>query len=165
MSGARLHLFTLSVVLLLAASISQRAFAVQSDSAARRQIAALAQRFVETMKAGDVETPTSLWTEDAWAAPPGAPPIRGREGMRQWFRETYATGRITNLAFHPVEVKVHGDYAYETGHFVFSIQPPGGAAVLNDQGHYFVEWHRGADGQWRARREVWNSAIPNPPRQ
>lgn len=137
-----------------------------TESTVRSELARLTQRFSDAMKAGDVETPVSLWTEDAWAAEPGrATPITGRAGMRQWFRDTYGAGRITNLAFHPIELKVHNDYAYETGHFVFTLQPSGGAAPMNDQGHYFIEWHRGADGQWRARREVWNSAVPPSPQR
>lgn len=137
-----------------------------AESAARSEIARLTQRFIDAMKAGDVETPVSLWTEDGWAAEPGrATPISGRAAFRQWFRDTYAAGRVTNVAFHPIDLKVHNDYAYETGHFVFTIQPTGGAAPMNDQGHYFIEWHRGADGQWRARREVWNSGVaPAQPR-
>lgn len=143
---------------------NQRKSSDRPESEVRTELARLMQRFVNAMKAGDVETPASLWTEDGWAAEPGrAQPVRGRDGMRQWFRDTYAAGRITNLAFHPSELKVHGDYAYETGHFVFTLQPHAGGAALNDQGHYFIEWHRGADGQWRARREVWNSAVPTVP--
>lgn len=134
------------------------------DNTTRADLARLTQRFVDAMKASDVETPVSLWTEDAWVAPPGMQPLQGREGVRRWFRDTYAAGRITNLAFHPTEVRVHGDYAYETGHFVLSLQPSGGGAMMNDQGHYFIEWHRGTDAQWRARREVWNSAVPVPAR-
>lgn len=139
---------------------SSQGTASTTESAVRTELAQLTERFINAMKAGDVETPVSLWTEDGWAAEPGrAQPIMGRAGMRQWFTEMYGTGRITNLAFHPSDLKVHGDYAYETGHFVFTLQPAGGAA-MNDQGHYFIEWQRGADGQWRARREVWNSATP-----
>jgi|SRR5688572_23307582 len=131
------------------------------ESEVRKELAQLTQRFADAMKASDVETPVSLWTEDAWAAEPGrAQPVTGRAGMRQWFRDSYGAGRITNVAFHPSDLKVHGDYAYETGHFVFTLQPTGGAPAMNDQGHYFIEWQRGTDGQWRARREVWNSAVP-----
>ena len=53
--------------------------------------------------AGDWDEFVDLYTEDAVMIVSGAGKIGGREAMRRWYREAFATQPMRSLVFYPVE--------------------------------------------------------------
>lgn len=123
-----------------------------------------ADQFEQAMLAGDVETLSSFYAEDAVLLPANGPRVDGRAAIRDGFTEMFATGAPTAFTLDPTSIVVSedGTMAYEVGTFSWTGTGPDGTE-MTDTGKYLVVWEP-VDGEWKISVDTWNSdAMPGAP--
>jgi uncharacterized protein (TIGR02246 family) len=150
MTGTALAIF----IQLLLAGVNP----VQGQDAVRVAIEKRAAEFSAAFNRGDVKAVAAMYTEDAIALPPDADIVRGRTAIEKLWTEAMASG-MKSITFTVLDVQSSGDLAVETGRAAIGLQPAG-QPVTTQTGKYVVVWQRGADGQWRLLRDIWNSGGP-----
>jgi len=81
--------------------------------------------------------------------------IKGREAIQASWNGSLQMG-IKDAVLTTVEVSGAGDYAYEIGKVLLTIQPAGQAA-LQQTAKYVVVWKKAASGSWQLHVDIWNS--------
>lgn len=127
---------------------------VQDQDAIRVAIEKRAAEFSAAFNRGDVKAVAVMYTEDAIALPPDADIVRGRAAIEMLWTDAMASG-IKSITFTVLAVQSGGNLAVETGRATLGVQPAG-QPVTTQAGKYVVVWQRGADGQWRLLRDIWN---------
>jgi uncharacterized protein (TIGR02246 family) len=150
MAGTALAIF----VHLLLAGVSP----VQGQDAVRVAIEKRAAEFSAAFNRGDVKAVAAMYTEDAIALPPDADIVRGRTAIEKLWTDAMASG-MKSITFTVLDVQSSGDLAVETGRAAIGLQTAG-QPVTTQAGKYVVVWQRGADGQWRLLRDIWNGGGP-----
>lgn len=121
---------------------------------AREAIEAKLDAFEAAFNRGDAAAVAGFYTEDAVLLPPDAERVEGRQAVAAYWREGI-DGGLTDLDLKAFEVMEAGALAYEIG--AFSLNSPGeGEQPVSLTGKYIVIWQRGADGEWRLHRDIWN---------
>ncbi len=111
--------------------------------------------FVGKFAAKDAAGVAAHYTEDAVAFPPNENRIAGRDNIQKMW-QGWIDGGLTDLTLKAVEVEESGDLAYEEG--LYSVKIPGTDGKTTEEvGKYIVVWKKGADGQWRLHRDIWNA--------
>lgn len=122
---------------------------------ARDEIGATYQTMEKAFHDGNVELIAASYTDDAeWFAPEGRV-IKGRSAIGRAWRENGGSGG-NRLRFDVAEFDQDGSRADEVGRF--TISGPDGDVIT--AGKYLVVWARQPDGQWKARRGMFNWDIP-----
>lgn len=129
------------------------AFEVSRTNLARVGVMRANGAFEAAVAAGDADAVATLYTAGAVAFPPGAPPVQGREAVRELFAGMVASG-VDGLSLETREVRAMGDYALEFGTGTITV---GGEA--GDPFSYSVLWMKDGDA-WRLHRDIWNSDGP-----
>lgn len=130
------------------------------------EVAALLQRdaeFAAEASVGrDVEKVVSYWSEDAVVAPPGQPPIVGRDALRKYVADSYQVPgfNITWEATADPEFSADFDMAYMWARNEVSFNGPDGNLVTV-HGRGLTVWRREADGEWRCTADSWNDEAPS----
>jgi uncharacterized protein (TIGR02246 family) len=148
----------IAVALHLLLGIGEPPAPAQAQDAVRVAIEKQAADFAAAFNRGDAKAVAAMYTEDAIALPPDADLVRGRAAIEKLWTEAMASGMKT-LAFTVLDVQSSGNLAVETGRAMIGLQPPG-QPMTTQAGKYVVVWQRGADGQWRLLRDIWNSGGP-----
>lgn len=117
------------------------------------------ESLVAAVLAGNSGDAAARYTEDAALFPPGAPPVRGREAIGEF----WAGADVAAFVIRTGEVEASGDLAAETGTWAITLRTPEGAEE-SSAGSYVVVWRREA-GRWRLHRDIWNedggrAAVP-----
>lgn len=152
---SRLAAVVLAAALVLACGRTDRAPLSQADRDALRQADEEMQRAVVQ---GDWDTVASHYAEDAYLDPPGAPPVRGRDDIRNYFVSTLAS--VSEFALEPRYVEGEGDLAYVRGRWSLSARMPdaaGDTVTVRDQGSYVVVRRRQDDGRWLIVEDIVQS--------
>jgi ketosteroid isomerase-like protein len=153
-------LVTMSLCAVIAcAQRVSRTLDTTADEAALR---AADDTFVRAYNSGDLETVVAFYAEDAVLQPDGAPAVRGREAIREYFRSAIAVerkavesrpGTLSDRA-----VGVSGDMGWSSGEN--KVIEPGGAITWSGK---FLSVSRKVNGKWLYIRDTWNSDTPTPP--
>ena len=148
----RTHLLTTLALSALLAGCSGADRAPAIDEAAVHQ--ELTERMAaarDVLLAGDAETFIAFWTSDARILEPGVD--RSGEALHEYIRDFFATSRILSFDNQPYDRFLHGEVAYETGHYdeAVQIQEQEPMTIRN---YYFLRWEKGTDGVWRFDRLV-----------
>ncbi len=113
-----------------------------------------------------MDTPAivALWEDDGVTILPGHARIRGKQAIFAFIDDAVkkipgAKMRTFELACGGIEIA--GDWASEycEEHQVVDIP---GAKTFDGTGHLLFVLHRGTDGNWRLKREMWNEGGPGP---
>jgi uncharacterized protein (TIGR02246 family) len=111
--------------------------------------------FVAKFAANDTKGLAQHYTEDAVAFPPNEERIAGRESIQKMWQNWIDAG-LADLTLKPAQVEESGTLAYEEG--TYSIKIPGSDGKTSEEiGKYIVVWKKGADGEWRLHRDIWNT--------
>ncbi|MER8437828.1 DUF4440 domain-containing protein [Mesorhizobium sp. M1312] len=111
--------------------------------------------FVAKFAAKDTTGLAQHYTEDAVAFPPNEERIAGRESVQKMWQSWIDAG-LTDLTLKAAQVEESGTLAYEDG--TYSIKIPGSDGKISEEiGKYIVVWKKGADGEWRMHRDIWNT--------
>jgi len=155
------HKFMLCVLVVVAVGLIACQPADTFDAeAAKAEIEAVNAKFAEAIANQDAEAVAALYTEDAWLMPAHHAMLTGRDGVRSHMEQVFGMG-VQSLSLTTKELRGHGNMAYEIGTFTATIGM-GEEATMEDEGKYIVIWRKGADGQWRIHRDIWNSNEPLP---
>ncbi len=116
-----------------------------------------------SVASGDLETYTSLFTEDAWSMPPNSPVSEGREEILAAFSQMTQFGTV-QFNLEALDVHVCGTSAVERGAFTLDFTPFSESSPIpafHDEGHYLVHWVE-EDGKWLIRTDAPVSTVPIP---
>jgi uncharacterized protein (TIGR02246 family) len=112
--------------------------------------------------AGDGAAVAALYAEDAVLNAPGAPSVRGKAAIRDYYLKdapAFAASGLTASDDPATDVGQSGDLAWESG--TYKATDKSGAVV--DTGKFLSVLQR-KDGKWMILRDTWNSDTPAPPR-
>jgi uncharacterized protein (TIGR02246 family) len=113
-------------------------------------------KFGEAVRKGDAAAIAALYSEDATVLPPDSAMIKGRAAIQATWNGSLQMG-VKDAVLTTIEVSSAGDYAYEIGKVLLTIQPSGQAA-MQQTAKYVVVWKKAASGTWQLHVDIWNSA-------
>jgi ketosteroid isomerase-like protein len=121
-----------------------------------RSLDDLQKRVDAAIVAGDIDTYVTLIAADAVLMPPDAPPVVGREAIREWSRNN-ARAHVFE-AYEPTdaELTIAGDWAFRRASFRMTLAPRSGGPTIHDAGKFIIIYQRQQDG-WKVARDIWNS--------
>jgi uncharacterized protein (TIGR02246 family) len=131
--------------------MSQAVSAFDFRGAIERAIAV----FESAANAKDAASIARLYTEDATFLPPGAPPIKGRANIQQFWQGFFQAG-ASDGKLHIVDVVSLGDIAYEIGAFEANLPTPQGGKARTE-GKDVVIWKRQSDGNIQIAVDIFNT--------
>lgn len=137
-----------------AASVGQAPSAA-SDSAAH----AAHENYVRMINSNNIDSLTSMFTDDVVFLAAGAKPIVGKAAVREWADGYYKAFR-TKWDKPVQEFVIAGDYAFERYSYTSTDTPVGGGADVVDTGWGLVVYHREPDGVWRVARDAFGPDHP-----
>lgn len=118
----------------------------------RSAIDAANRGFVDAINRGDLDAAMEVYTDDAHILPPGAPMVRGRPAIRDFWAGAAEQMGITGVGLETVELREAGDgQAQEIGRWVMH-----GADGELGRGKYVVNW-KDDGGRWRWDWDIWNT--------
>jgi ketosteroid isomerase-like protein len=124
------------------------------EPAARRQIDAGNQAWIDGMKQGNVAMIAATYTSDAVDCSPEGDCIRGRTAIAQHMTESMAKlGKAESASVASAGSVRQGRFVYEWGQAEASF--PNGKKVVD---RYLTAWREEPDGTWKIFR---NLVIPN----
>ena len=108
----------------------------------------------------DVEKVVSYWSDDAVVMEPSQPAIEGKEAIRGFVTQSFATPgfRIHWVSQKPT-FSPDGKMAYMRGTDEMTVPGPKGAPMTLHLRGYSV-WRKDADGVWRCTVDIANEAPP-----
>lgn len=122
-------------------------------------------RITRAYASGDVDALSMHFAEDAWQMPPNAPPLVGRDAIREFWGRAVQWGDWA-FTFEAQDVTVSGPMAVERGRYELSFtagpEAPPTLPSFRDRGNYLVHWQRDADGEWRIVADAPVSELPLP---
>ncbi|MBV8763718.1 MAG: SgcJ/EcaC family oxidoreductase [Hyphomicrobiales bacterium] len=116
------------------------------------QIQMLNDQFADAFNRGDALTLATMYTEEAVVLPAGAPLVRGREAIQNFWKkgaEQLEGMRLTTLDVQPLG----NDAAREIGTFVLKTK---GQSPQQLDGKYVVIWQKDG-GKWKLSTDIWNA--------
>jgi uncharacterized protein (TIGR02246 family) len=151
-------------VVALVASMAGLAHAAASASADETAIRAQSTSWERAYNGGDAKAVAAQYAEDALLLPPGAPGVRGRASILEFFTQDIAGSKAAGAVFivNPkTDVGVSGNMGWESGTYKVTVK---GAVV--ETGKFLSVSHK-KDGKWHYIRDTWNAdeppALPAPP--
>jgi len=106
----------------------------------------------------DLNRVLPFWADDATILVPGVPPIVGKEAIRKYVTESFATpGFSITWKTEKVEVSQSGDLAYSAGTNRISFNGPDGKS-LTEEGRGVTIWKKQTDGSWKCVLDVTSPA-------
>jgi ketosteroid isomerase-like protein len=139
---------------------------VQSGSSIRKTIERHNANAVRWYATGDIDSLSSLFSEDAWQMPPNSAPLVGRAAIHEFWSQAIQWGKWEFL-LQTQDVEVSGTIAVERGKYElkFTAGPaaPSRMASFEDRGNYLVHWRHESDGHWRIVGDAPVSELPMHP--
>jgi len=135
-------------------------------AADRAGIEAFNRAFDEATRRMDTAATLALWEEDGTSLLPSTPPIAGKKAIAAFLAQVMAQlqgAHMEKFENACTDVQISGDWASEwcTEHQV--VQLPAGKPPFDGWGKMLLVLHKGADGKWRVKREMWNQGLPPEP--
>jgi uncharacterized protein (TIGR02246 family) len=148
---------TAGLILLVSSFVSMSGAPAKSEDIAqvRKAIEAGNLKFGEAVRKGDAAAIAALYSEDATILPPDSTMIKGRQAIQASWNGSLQMG-IKDAVLTTVDVFGAGDYAYEIGKVLLTVQPSGQAA-MQQTAKYVVVWKKAVSGAWQLHVDIWNS--------
>ena len=130
----------------------------------QQEIDAFNREFRDATLRMDNPAAVALWEDDGVTLLPGLAPIEGKKTIAKWLDDVVARMpgyRVTAQENSFQDLQVSGEWASEWGITHQVVQPPGGKAPIDTWGKVLLVLHKGHDGRWRIREEMW-TAGPKP---
>jgi uncharacterized protein (TIGR02246 family) len=125
-----------------------------ADATAIRQ---RTQEFEAAFNGKDPEKVAAFYPPESVLMPPNAPTVRGRDVIRDFYKELYNQGG-TDLEMETRDVRGHGPLAYEAGSYSINRRPKTGTPT-RDRGKYMLIW-RHQNNTWVIEYTIWSSDLP-----
>lgn len=117
------------------------------------------EKFVESLKAGDIESVVSLCDRDAVIMSPNDSTLYGPDEFREWLEEYFQAFRIEAYTEPQRQLIIDSDFATEWTTYMIAIAPLDGGRIRDD-GRFLTLWKRQPDGAWKIWQMMWNSEKP-----
>lgn len=123
----------------------------------RKNIEAMTESMEEEMEAGTFDSTMSRYADDAIQMPNFGPMLRGKDAMREYYKEMQAMNMtMKDVEFTVTDVQVGLPFAYEIGTYTMTVLMPG-MPEIPDEGKFLTVWEQAADGSWKIKVETWNT--------
>jgi len=123
----------------------------------RQMIERSGVEFAMAVNQGNSASIAAFYADNARLLPPGAPMIEGRQNLQAFWQSFIDTTVSRRLDLKPLEIKVQGNLAYETGTYMFQFQLQDQSQMVTETGKYVTLWERQADGSWKIIVDTWNT--------
>jgi ketosteroid isomerase-like protein len=137
-------------------------FSCGASLAADAGIAEFNRALIQATTQMDNAAVLALWDDDGIALLPQTKPMIGKRALAKFLDEVSSQlpgARMEKFELKCFDAESNGDTATEWceehQHVVF----PDGKPPFDGRGKMLLVLHRGADGKWRMRREMWNQGI------
>lgn len=116
----------------------------------------------EASEGRDVDRVVSYWSADAVVAPPGQPPVTGREALRRYVEDSYRVPgfNITWRASGDPQFSADSSMAYMWAHNEVSFNDAD-ENLVSVRGRALTVWRLEDDGEWRCAADIWNDEPPS----
>ena len=105
----------------------------------------------EVVRKGNLSALDRVYTTDARILPPGAPMVRGRAAIQQFWEGAIQALGVKQAVLTSIETIQAGDGVVEIGEA--HLETGGGPATVK----YVVFWKQ-EDGRWKWHVDIWNAA-------
>ncbi|HUJ13018.1 MAG TPA: DUF4440 domain-containing protein [Thermoanaerobaculia bacterium] len=117
---------------------------------------------VDATRRMDNSATLALWEEDGVSLLPSTEPIVGKSAIAKFLDDVTSrigSAHMESFTMECHEIAVSGDFASEwcTEHQVVSFSDH--RPRFDGRGKMLFVLHRGSDGRWRIRSEMWNQAA------
>lgn len=104
----------------------------------------------------EIDRIVSYWADDATLYSPAAPPVQGKEALRQFLSESLAIPG-SSIGWEPAEVVVApgGGLGYTTGENTLTA-PDSAGNLVTIRGRYVTIWRKESDGSWKCVVDIFN---------
>jgi uncharacterized protein (TIGR02246 family) len=116
---------------------------------------------VAALNAGDARAWVAQFADDAVQMPPNAPANVGAANIASWSQGFLDQFRVS-FALAVDEVRVFGEWAFESGTYTIGLTFKAGGPPMQDKGKYITVYQRKSGNTWRMARDIWNSNSPPP---
>jgi ketosteroid isomerase-like protein len=102
----------------------------------------------------------ALWEDNGISLLPLTKPIVGKPALSKFYDEvtTQLSGaRMEKFEMHCFDIETEKDWATEWCSEHQHVILPGDKPAFDGAGKMLLVLHRGSDGKWRLRREMWNA--------
>ena len=130
-----------------------------ADSVVRQTIARNNREFASYARGRHADSAAAWFAPDAIVLVNGAPPVKGRDAIRDFYDQFFQAMPIRDMTFTTEEVTVSGDIAIETGSSSLAVGGPGQATPVTVAGKYLAVWRRQPDGRWLLWRHSPSSNV------
>lgn len=125
---------------------------------ASRSIALHRALFLDAVRRGDAAAASAVYSAGAHLLAPSARPIVGRADICAFWQAGFDAG-VADVSLLADDLQQNDGLAYETGAYVFRVEPGEGGRVL-ERGHYVQVHERQADGSWQRTVEIFTPGAP-----
>jgi ketosteroid isomerase-like protein len=134
--------------------------AATASTDGRAGVEAFNRAMTDAMRAMNDPATLALWEDDGVSLLPGAPPLVGKNALAAMIKDVEAKNpglKMTSFDMQCSGIEVSGEFAHEfcDEHQVVDLGT--GKPPFDGRGRILFVLHRGADGTWRLRREVFQS--------
>lgn len=127
----------------------------QSNSQGAKLLAALDDQWSAAAAAKNLDKVVSFYAADAVVYPPNEPVATNASDIRGvWARYFAAPG--FQISWKTTASSAQGKTGWTAGTYQDSLIGADGKQVV-EKGKYLCVWQKGADGKWRAIRDMWNA--------
>jgi ketosteroid isomerase-like protein len=131
------------------------------DTDAKAGVDAFNAVMIKATRSMDNAALLALWEEDGTALLPSTPPIVGKAALTKFYTDVMAglgDARMKSFEMQCSGLEISGNLATEycTEHQVVDLGA--GKPPFDGKGTMLFVLHRGRDGVWRLKREMWNPA-------
>ncbi len=152
----------LNGVLLIFALFGGRAAAAANNPLADAGINEFNRALTQATTQMDNAALLALWEDDGITLLPQTKPIIGKGSISKFLDDV--SSQLSGARMEKFEMKCFNiestkDWATEWCEEHQRVILPGGKPAFDGRGKMLLVLHRGADGKWRMRREMWNAGI------
>lgn len=117
--------------------------------------------FVKDWGGKDAGRIAAHYTDDGNLMIPNSPLMTGPDAIGKGMKEALADPNWS-LTLRPAEVEVSkgGDLGYTWGTYVLTATDPASKKVAREKGRFVTVFRKGADGAWKAARDITNAEAP-----
>lgn len=149
----------LATLLIIVAGCTSNDVDVAADEAAIRQVD---HDMVAAGNAHDIDAWLAFVADDARMMPPGAPPIIGKDAIRDLVNEFMSAGVEVTHNLEDVVVSRGGDLAYVSYSYELTYTGPEGTPVT-ETGKDISIYKKDADGSWKLAIDMWSENETHSP--
>lgn len=125
--------------------------------AEEQRLMELSREWSDVAAGDDVDALMSYWADDAVMMPPGQPPLRGKEAIREFVS---ATGDIPGFSITWEPLVAHVSESGDMGYMLERNQmtmPDSTGALVTQYNKVVTVWEKQEDGTWKNVVDMWNS--------